>query len=105
MPSRSSSAHTIGALLTASGLVIALTGLFQVNRLYETAGLALTIIGAIPLLALSYRTSRSDAAIRDIDEHRAEIEGKAFGLALELVRTGQLGATTLDSPGNPPGRR
>lgn len=101
MPSRSSSAHIIGALLAATGLAIALIGLLQSNKLDQSTGLALAAIGSMPLFVLAYRVNRSEAAIRDIDAHRAEIQGEAFSLALELVRTGQLNGNPTDSTINP----
>lgn len=83
----------IGALLTAAGLAIALIGLAQSSKLDQSTGLLLTTAGTIPLLILAYRVHRASAGLQDVEAHRAEIQGEAFGLALELVRTGQL--TTL----------
>jgi hypothetical protein len=95
MPSRSSSA-TIGALVTALGLAIALIGLVQSSKADSATGLALTVIGVVPLLLLAYRVHQASAGLQDVEEHRAEIQGEAFGLALELIRTGQLTALTTN---------
>lgn len=94
MPSRSFSASsTIGALLTAIGLAIALIGLVQSSKTDQTAGFLVTAAGAMPLIMLAYRVKQTCIGLQEVEEHRAEIQGEAFGLALELVRTGQL--TTL----------
>ena len=94
MPSRSSSASTIGALLTASGLTMALIGLAQSNRPGQTTGLLVAVLGAIPLLALAYRVNRASAGLHDVEEHRAQIQGEAFGLSLKMISAGELSATT-----------
>jgi hypothetical protein len=93
VPSRSSSASTIGALLTALGLAVGLMGLVQSSKIESTAGLFLATAGAIPLLLLvitvrdvqTYRNEQVSAGLQEVEDHRAEIQGEAFGLALELI--------------------
>jgi hypothetical protein len=97
-PSRSSSACSLGALLTALGLATGLIGLVQSSKIDQTAGLIVATAGAILLFLLAYRFQQASAGVLDAEAHRAEIEGAAFGLALELIRTGQLTSLTTDEP-------
>ena len=107
MPSRSSSATYMSALLAALGLAIILIGVVQSSKIDQTAGLILATAGAIPLIVLSIRSAQASAGLRTVEEHRAEIEGHAFGLALEMIRTGQLAplARTTESLTDTGGRR
>jgi hypothetical protein len=106
VPSRSSSACSLGALLTALGLATGLIGLVQSSKIDQTAGLFLTTAGAIPLLLLvitvrdiqTYRAEQVSAGLQEVEDHRAEIEGHAFGTALELIRSGQLTKTSVEVP-------
>lgn len=122
MPSRSSSAFVLGALLTAVGLMAAAIGDARNSTTEQTAGLIALTLGLSPILLISIRNSRAlrdidsyraqqvSAGLRDVEAQRAAIQGEAFGLALELFRSGQLTAertllTPVDALADTGGRR